>query len=99
MSETKWTPGPYAVDPNDATVVTADNDGLIVCETGYEDRDFDEQKANAILFAAAPELYGTLEKLTDRFIEAAVLAGTDREFAEIAVQYERSILKKARGES
>lgn len=50
------TPGNWAVDPNDAYMVTADIDGLIVAITESEDRSDTMAIANAKLIALIPEL-------------------------------------------
>jgi hypothetical protein len=59
----KHTFAPWDVDPNDKFSVTADCDGLQVCSTEFEDRDDDENAANARLIAAAPELLEALQAL------------------------------------
>lgn len=72
MSDTKWTPGPWVIDPATRPAEVCTIHGLSVEKTdgqgwayvrgelGYWGADHDEQMANAHLIAAAPELYEAL---------------------------------------
>lgn len=56
-------------------------------------------QANANLIAAAPELLAAFKDLVERFVKCAVLAGTDKEFAEASVASYRSLIAKAEARS
>lgn len=90
MSGEKWTPGPWIVDfdlcdeegPLDVPEVNGrilDQDNCVVCQASTE--------ANALLIAAAPDLYDALQ-----VIEHALPPSKYKEIVSAA-------LKKARGES
>lgn len=77
------TPAPWTVDARDqgqdggghrsTLVMILAGDMRIATMFSAQDRE-----ANARLIAAAPELLEALKDITERFIQAAVLAGTDR---------------------
>ena len=110
MSETKFTPGPWAV--NVVTTTTENCSGQIVqrggiayikADTGHEEvavlYSEKNQSANAHLIAAAPELYESLREMFIAFnlaiIHAQISPGTEN--SDIANRAERA-LAKARGE-
>ncbi len=63
--------GPWDIDPTDEFVITADCDGLVIAQTDYHDRSVTEQRANARLIAAAPQLLKAV-KDADALIERAI---------------------------
>jgi len=65
MSETKFTPGPYRVDSDDLTVIL-DPDGNSIGEAFGFGTMGDEDRANAALFVAAPELYAACETIVSQ---------------------------------
>lgn len=108
MSETAFTPGPWFVE-TDFYVYGGDGrkikgeyfDGVelpLVCYAGSDSRDRTENKANAALIAAAPEMYGILEHYLD-LIQRANDGDTvaEQKIFEQAADIEK-VLKKARGE-
>lgn len=56
-----------------------------------------ELEANARLIAAAPDLLNELINLSVRFKAAAIQAGTDEEFAELAIAGALAAIAKATG--
>jgi hypothetical protein len=85
------TPGPWAIDPNDGWLITADCDGLVVAEIPYGDlgeesgdRHHETNEANARLIAAAPRLMQALKSMVGRFGGSAT------------VQLDRDALREAR---
>lgn len=75
MSETRFTKGPWSLTADYKSKVFAENGSMTICDIrgwGYltgvgglhlpSDAAIEIQNANADLIAAAPELYGTLEK-------------------------------------
>ena len=63
-SEVKWTRGPHSVsDMNE--VVSSNGGDLADCWSALAGIDEDEAKANAYLFAAAPDLYEALDALVN----------------------------------
>ena len=108
MSETSFTPGPWFVDA-DFYVYGGDGrkiqgeyfDGVefpLVCDVESHSRDRTENKANAALIAAAPEMYGLLEHYLD-LIQRANDGDTvaEQKIFEQAADIEK-VLQKARGE-
>lgn len=108
MSKTKFTPGPWFVDA-DFYVYGGDGrknqgeyfDGVefpLVCDVESDSRDRTENKANAALIAAAPEMYGILEYYLD-LIQRANDGDTisEQKIFEQSADIEK-VLKKARGE-
>lgn len=102
MSETKFTPGPWFVDA-DFYVYGGDGgkikgeyfDGVefpLVCDAESDSRDRTENKANAALIAAAPELYRELEK------HCALCMMMHPECEKCELCETRKVLKKVRGE-
>lgn len=60
MSKPAHTPGPWRVDPRAKCRVMAGEDDMIattICQADLQD----QHEANAIIAAAAPEMYGRLE--------------------------------------
>ena len=68
MTETRWTPGPWKVNPKTpSTVVTPD--GMISVSWSSTDGHYERlAEANANLIAAAPDLYDALDRCLN-FIE------------------------------
>ena len=100
--ETKWTPGPWNLGNSYGAmydVVSKKEHGI--CSTGgftSNIGDIDaiiaENKANAILIAAAPELYAALDELLND-LGNRIVGFDDRR----AVRKAEEALSKARGES
>lgn len=98
------TPGPWAtVEVGDKpfvclAVMDSDRQSLftLVEEDGVEFAAVMED-ADARLIAAAPDLLDELINLTARFKAAVMQAGTDEEFAELAVTCARAAIAKATG--
>lgn len=75
MKDIKRTPGTWHVDGFNLTAVIAKKEGdrhyehVCSCNFGYYSNksDFELNKANARLIAAAPELLEALQKLTEHF--------------------------------
>lgn len=104
---TKHTPGPWAIWTSCSyRRIGSEATGREVAypttqRDGHPDIEFPNGGADgpdARLIAAAPELLEELKSLCDRFVKAAVLAGTDKEFAEIAVKETRQLIAKAEGQ-
>ena len=91
----KFTPGPWSLLFNDKTKVVLEKSGvaIFVADTyaGFTKSD-SEQKANAALISAAPELYKELE----RHCALCMLTHPDCEGCEFCDT--EKVLKKARGE-
>jgi hypothetical protein len=72
MSEIKHTPGPWTFDPNGGLPVIQ-----IYCSDNknpfHGSRSDAEQIANAVLMAAAPDMFDALESIRSRFTEAIAL--------------------------
>jgi hypothetical protein len=107
MSETKWTPGPWRIEPpgdliEDGYSVLAECGSFCItvpAEThDYEHGSRDE--ADARLIAAAPEMYEALLNLSN---EMAFLLkrnpSKDGGLYRVAVDEARAALAKARGEA
>lgn len=103
MSETKFTPGPWVIDPETRPSEVCTIHGMprdertnyqgwayVRGELGYWDSSPDEEMANAHLIAAAPELYEALEAMLEEC--------EDDEFAP-HVMDAKAALAKARGEA
>ena len=65
MSTTKHTPGPLHIGDGKRTLIVYRADGYAVadCKTFHGKIGQDEAEANAVLFAAAPELLAALQAL------------------------------------
>lgn len=94
MNEPKFTPGPWSLLFNDKTKVVLEQQGVAVfvadtyaCFTKSEE----EQKANAALIAAAPEMYEGLKEIRD-------VMEKDGRFCRTVEAIDK-LLKKARGEA
>lgn len=92
MNEPKFTPGPWSLLFNDKTKVVLEQQGVAVfvadtyaCFTKSEE----EQKANAALIAAAPEMYEGLKEIRD-------VMEKDGRFCRTVEAIDK-LLKKARG--
>lgn len=108
MSEEKFTKGPWFVDA-DFYVYGGDGrknqgkyfDGVefpLVCGVESDSRDRTENKANAALIAAAPEMYDLLEHYLDLIQKANDGdAVSEQKIFEQSADIEK-VLKKARGE-
>ena len=108
MSKTKFTPGPWFVDA-DFYVYGGDGrknqgeyfDGVefpLVCDVESDSRDRTENKANAALIAAAPEMYYALKHYFDLIQRADYgdIVAEQKIFEDIV--YIEEVLMKARGE-
>lgn len=98
MSAAKHSPGPWVVGAY-GRVMTLDGETLRTCGVATPGADSDEYRANTRLIAAAPELLNELINLTARFKAAVMQAGTDEEFAELAVASARAAIAKAEVQS
>lgn len=100
MSDTKFTPGPWAVSKQKARRVTAN--GIVICNAVLRNRggpkhktymkDEHEAEANASLLAAAPDLYEALHLVLDTY-------GFDSSTDSSIWQTVTAALSKARGEA
>ena len=106
MSETKFTPGPWFVDA-DFYVYGGDGrknqgeyfDGVefpLVCDVESDSRDRTENKANAALIAAAPEMYEFIRWIRSVQGQCAIMKW--RKFLPEILDKADEILHKARGE-
>lgn len=103
MKETKFTPGPWKVDPKYSRDIQAP-DGLDVatCCLSILNRKVtteEESIANARLIAASPDMYEALKDLLD-MLETEISAGSGLtcDFERRVLPNARSALSKARGE-
>lgn len=106
MSETKFTPGPWFVDA-DFYVYGGDGrknqgeyfDGVefpLVCDVESDSRDRTENKANAALIAAAPEMYEFIRWIRSVQGQCAIIKW--RKFLPEILDKADEILHKAEGE-
>ena len=93
MTETKWTPGPWAVDrpsdPNQRMYIVREFNWRLVAsmENGNKFLAWaEETSANANLIAAAPDMYAALKMVSGMDLHHEVLAVVD------------AAMRKARGE-
>ncbi|MCP1243011.1 hypothetical protein [Acetobacter lambici] len=92
MSEAKFTPGPWRVRFGNIGHVTAENGALVSkCQRLTS---LCNLQANARLIAAAPDLYGALERVVNVSAEIAPEAQDANVFADA-----RAALAKAQGET
>lgn len=63
MRNTKFTPGPYMVERIKKGEYYVKGEGSRLCLIDWSEHHDTEARANADLFAAAPELYDALEKI------------------------------------
>jgi hypothetical protein len=115
MRETKWTKGlwtvgfhdgsgPEYITSSDAKPLAKVRWGCSCCES--QDDLTEEEKANANLFAAAPELYEALELITSHFNakDNDAVTNAKNELLRVApefsayFQFAAAAMKKARGE-
>ena len=96
----KFTPGPWRILFNDKTKVVLEQQGVavFVADTyaGFTKSE-EEQKANAALIAAAPEMYALLQKIVEIAGEAAE-TGYTTVTGDRILEQGKAILQKARGE-
>jgi hypothetical protein len=105
MSAAKHSPGPW--EANGPFVNSVAVTGIADCSradiaenwAGSDYTSHSHTEANARLIAAAPELLNELINLTARFKAAVMQAGTDEEFAELAVSSARAAIAKAEVQS
>lgn len=90
MSEEKWTPGPWHVDPKRKMRVANEKDET-VCTTGTSDSLSHQWEGNAQLCSAAPAMYRGLEAVDEAFEKF----WGDDEWPRKEI---RAALKAARGE-
>lgn len=106
MSKTKFTPGPWVVDA-DFYVYGGDgrkNQGEyfdlvefpLVCDVESDSRDRTENKANAALIAAAPEMYEFIRWIRSVQGQCAIMKW--RKFLPEILDKADEILHKARGD-
>ncbi len=106
MSKTKFTPGPWFVDA-DFYVYGGDGrknqgeyfDGVefpLVCDVESDSRDRTENKANAALIAAAPEMYEFIRWIRSVQGQCAIIKW--RKFLPEILDKADEILHKAEGE-
>lgn len=106
MSETRFTPGPWFVE-TDFYVYGGDGrkikgeyfDGVelpLVCYAGSDSRDRTENKANATLIAAAPEMYEFIRWIRSVQGQCAIMKW--RKFLPKILDKADEILRKAEGE-
>lgn len=106
MSKTKFTPGPWFVDA-DFYVYGGDGrknqgeyfDGVefpLVCDVESDSRDRTENKANAALIAAAPEMYEFIRWIRSVQGQCAIMKW--RKFLPEILDKADEILRKAEGE-
>lgn len=105
MSETMsdnypWTAGPWLVFAKNGVVAVVKRGRSIVAWDGFDASDYSlsTQISNANLIAAAPDLAEALADLRDRFRNAALAAGNEPEYVDIACQKADAALARARGE-
>lgn len=93
MIEPKFTPGPWSLLFNDKTKVVLEQQGVAVfiadTYAGFTKSE-EEQKANAALIAAAPEMYEGLKEIRD-------VMEKDGRFGRTVEAIDK-LLKKARSE-
>lgn len=106
MSETNFTPGPWFVDA-DFYVYGGDGrkikgeyfDGVelpLVCYAGSDSRDRTENKANAALISAAPEMFEFIRWIRSVQGQCAIMKW--RKFLPEILDKADEILRKAEGE-
>lgn len=106
MSKTKFTPGPWFVDA-DFYVYGGDGrknqgeyfDGVefpLVCDVESDSRDRTENKANAALISAAPEMYEFIRWIRSVQGQCAIMKW--RKFLPEILDKADEILHKARGD-
>lgn len=71
MSNTKFTPGPYMVERIKKGEYYVKGEGSRLCLIDWLEHHDTEARANADLFAAAPDLYYALSNCADMLTEAA----------------------------
>lgn len=102
----KHTPGPWSVNPTPHAfdkqfLAVASGHGGIADVPVFSQHDCasHQVEANARLIAAAPLLLAELAHAAERVKRAALLMGSDEEFAEGAVERYRAAISAATGEA
>ncbi len=96
MNTPEHTPGPWQVNERfDGHVMTSDGLAVADCCLDYSSIDFDEQKINARLIAAAPELLEALKEISEVFDVSWREGSTQRRLGDLA----RTAIAKATGET
>ena len=95
MSESKWTPGPWRIDPCWDVLGNTDDGNGLVCAVTHDAVPVDEARANARLIAAAPSMYEALRRLV---IEAELDGMDKRPGWDAWVSQGRAALRLAEGE-
>lgn len=90
--ERKWTPGPWSISTENDVCAQIDGEYHAVCTDQFCYAPASEQKANAHLIAAAPDLYEALDKVNRWF------NGSENELGMI-LREAVAALAKARGEA
>lgn len=100
--ETKWTPGPWVVDPEENWIVTewrSTEHGLQTLICDMMDEEAPQYEANAHLIAAAPELYEALLECVEEIRAVNMVDGEIKDKDTEAVYTKaKAALRKARGE-
>ena len=97
MSNTKWTPGPWAIAGQRHIVADPSRDGRTLGAIDEYEFDHETRMANLLLIAAAPDLYEALDLLITAFVNPH--DGGEFESGEVpAVDRARAVIAKARGE-
>lgn len=92
MTETPWTPGPWHVTEHSSCKEVQPDIFIIRDANGVE---IPDTKPNAVIRAAAPDLY---EALAELYAEWEADDTTHRAILTPSIQKARAALKKARGE-
>lgn len=114
MVETKFTKGPWKAVPDTMTripdkiyrvigpsEIVCGDDG-ICCHDHYNDRYYEEDKANMHLIATAPEMYEGIEAAIDELKALELITSLDGfsyTTTPIVIKQLETILAKARGDS
>lgn len=103
MTQTRWTPGPWASLPSGAAYklnARGVNRFYVGVQPGFDDDNerisMEEMRANAQLISAAPLMYETLELMAETFIGGGHVS--DHDYA-LAISTAEEALRTARGET
>lgn len=100
MSETKFTPAPWAIHKRASLVVIGGQyESSIASCGGANGVKLEEQQANAVLIAAAPRMYAALAKFEDRFRKQTESYLSECKITDEEAEEVLSILAAARGEA
>lgn len=91
MSEVKFTKGEWVVVSGDNELSIDSEYGAYICDIKSNNLSFDQDKANARLISAAPDMY--------EFIKSLTLRQSFNEWDEHKARQALELLTKARGES